>query len=69
MTASATKCYRTGCVHPPSLLLWVRHHWVDATGWPTPHLAVERQDLACEAHAIEDDDAGHVRRAIRLPKE
>jgi hypothetical protein len=62
MTASATKCHRDDCRQPPTHLLWV-HRQVH------PLLAIERQEHACEAHAIEDDDAGHVRRAIRLPKE
>jgi hypothetical protein len=62
MTASTTKCYRydEGCQRSADMLIWVRH--------PKPgcRLALERTEHACEAHAIEDDDAGHVRRAIRV---
>jgi hypothetical protein len=64
MTASTTKCYREACTRQPELVIWTQHH-VHAS----PHLGVASVEHACEAHAIEDDDAGHVRRAIRLPKE
>ncbi len=55
------KCYRTACALPSELLLWVNLPCAAALG-----LRVASQEHACELHAIEDDDAGHVRRAIRV---
>ncbi len=61
MSASTTRCNRDGCEHPPSFLL------VTATPIAETTCSLVRTDVhACELHAIEDDDAGHVRRAIRL---
>ncbi len=59
--ASTTKCYRHECTRPAEMLLWSQLPTRQGTS-----LGLVGQRHACELHAIEDDDAGHVRRAIRL---